>query len=116
VQAIQPTQIDSQASQLASQRWEIFFLSAWSIASHVHMHSAAAAQHKGVLFNILPTKRFSMILSSPGIAATPETDTVAPFVQRIEHESYMSAVVSVPLPAAEPAPGKRRSVSGAPQV
>jgi nucleoid-associated protein YgaU len=87
----------------------------------VHMHSAAAAQHKGVLFNILPTKRFSMILSSPGIAATPETDTVAPFVQRIEHESYMSAGVSVPLPAAataaaEPAPGKRRSVSGAPQV
>jgi nucleoid-associated protein YgaU len=88
------------------------------------MHSAAAAQHKGVLFNILPTKRFSMILSSPGIAATPETDTVAPFVQRIEHESYMSAGVSVPLPAAaaaaataaEPAPGKRRSVSGAPQV
>ena len=89
----------------------------------MHMHSAAAAQHKGVLFNILPTKRFSMILSSPGIAATPETDTVAPFVQRIEHESYMSAGVSVPLPAAaaaeeeeEPAPGKRRSVSGAPQV
>jgi hypothetical protein len=87
------------------------------------MHSAAAAQHKGVLFNILPTKRFSMILSSPGIAATPETDTVAPFVQRIEHESYMSAGVSVPLPAAaaaeeeeEPAPGKRRSVSGAPHV
>ena len=66
----------------------------------MHMHSAAAAQHKGVLFNILPTKRFSMILSSPGIAATPETDTVAPFVQRIEHESYMSAGVSVPLPAA----------------
>ena len=86
------------------------------------MHSAAAAQHKGVLFNILPTKRFSMILSSPGIAATPETDTVAPFVQRIEHESYMSAGVSVPLPAAAaaaaaataegPAPGKRWSVSG----